>query len=154
MSVGCENVIASWTSVCKPRFQLVEIKYFAFMLRHLKNRFCCWLFCSFWLSSTRSCSVRTSLLSKVISVSEAYIGPQDFLVTFTFAHTYWGDKFSFSLLVSFGSYYLGSHLFAGILGQDVCTTDKQVKVLAFKVFSVGAAQPPLPKLGMLSTSQR
>lgn len=33
----------------------------------------------------------------------------------------------------------------------MCSTDKQVKVLALKVFSVGAAQPPLPKLGVLST---
>lgn len=36
---------------------------------------------------------------------------------------------------------------------NICTTDKQIKVLALKVFSVGAAQPPLPKLGMLSTSE-
>lgn len=33
------------------------------------------------------------------------------------------------------------------------TTDKQVKVLDLEVFSMGAAQPPLPKMGMLSTSE-
>lgn len=56
--------------------------------------------------------------------------------------------FSFSLLLSFDSYYSGSHLLAVILCQDVYHSDKQVKVLVFKVLSMGAAQPPLPKLDM------
>lgn len=36
----------------------------------------------------------------------------------------------------------------------MCASDKQIKVLVFKVLSMGdmgAAQPPLPKLGMVST---
>lgn len=56
--------------------------------------------------------------------------------------------FSLSLLLGFDSCYSGSHLLAVILCQDVYCFDKQVGILIFKVLSMGAAQPPLPKLGM------